>query len=191
VLELVLAPGIYSSAPSLSWPHGSEFVDSSITFSLFELLSLSLSHDGQYLVQFLKDAPDSSLHGLGGLDYRKSLMANIMTEGPGLFSYAVVVSLSGLERVIGDTSFRSLESDHIEEFNPEVFLWVCSSKPSSGVFSYKFLPRLSRNSKTYRSSSAITSNFHLLPPPHLTRSHDEHQTARVGACIHSAMVRNQ
>jgi hypothetical protein len=90
----------------------------------------SLSHDGPDLVQFLEDIPVRSLHGLGGLDYRKSLSAEIMVNGTGLFAGPEVLGFSGLNRVIDDASLRSLKADHFEDFNPEAFLRVRSSIPA-------------------------------------------------------------
>jgi hypothetical protein len=105
-------------------------VDSYIKFWLCWSLSLGLSHDDQYLVQFLEDAPVSTLHGLGGLDYRKSLTCEIMAHGPGIFADAHVLGLPGNNRVIGEALFQCLESDHFDNFNPEAFLRVRSSIPA-------------------------------------------------------------
>jgi hypothetical protein len=52
-------------------------VDSYLKFRSFLTLSLRLSHDELYLVQLLEDVPVSSFHGLGGHDYRQSLIADI------------------------------------------------------------------------------------------------------------------
>jgi hypothetical protein len=102
-------------------------VDSYIKLWLLCLLSHRLSHDGPDLGQFFEDVPDSSLHGLGGLDYHKLLIAEIMACGPGLFGTGNVLGLSGLKRVIDDASFRRLKSAHVNDFNLEAFLRVRSS----------------------------------------------------------------
>lgn len=60
--------------------------------------------------------------------------------------------------------------------------------PPSRVFAYKFLHRWSRSLKTCRWSSAITSNFHQLSPPHLTPSRYKNRPL---ACMNSAMAWNQ
>jgi hypothetical protein len=99
-----------------------------MTFEFLWSLSDRLSHDGPDLVRLLEDVPDSSLHGLGGLDYRKYLMAD-MTDGPGLHSGARVLGLPGLKRVIDEALFRSVKSRRFDDFNPEAFFRVRSSIP--------------------------------------------------------------
>jgi hypothetical protein len=110
-------------------------VDSYLKFWVFVSLSQWLSHDGRNLVQFLEEVPPSSLHsGLGRLDYRKSLTADIMANGSGLFPDQDILQLSGPDRVVHDVSFRSLESAHFKDFNPYAFLRVrCSIPPISSL----------------------------------------------------------
>jgi hypothetical protein len=124
-----LAPGIESSSASLSWPQGNEFLDSYIKLQASWFLSHRLSHDGPDLGQFLEDIPDSSLHGLRWIDYRKSLTGDTMDEGPGILLYVDVLGLPGLRMVIDGASFRSLKADHFDDFNPPAFLRVRSSIP--------------------------------------------------------------
>jgi hypothetical protein len=99
---------------------------------LYQLLSTShwLSHNGTALIRFWGDIPVSSLYELGGLDYRKFLTVDLMANGTGLFTNVLVVGLHGRNRVIDDASFRCLQSDNFDNFNPEAFLQVRSSIPS-------------------------------------------------------------
>jgi hypothetical protein len=64
------------------------------------------------------------LHGLGELDYRKFLSAEIMADGPGLFPGENVLGLSGLNRVMDKASFRCIKSHHFDDFKPDAFLQV-------------------------------------------------------------------
>jgi hypothetical protein len=104
-------------------------VDSYIRYRLFRLLSRQLSHDELGLVRFLEDVPDRSLHGLGGLDYRQSLIADIMVSDPGLSGTRNVLGLSGLSRVFREAVFRTIKPDHFDNFSSDVFLRVRSSVP--------------------------------------------------------------
>jgi hypothetical protein len=67
------------------------------------------------------------LHGLGELDYRKFLTADITVDGPALFSDIDVLGLSGYSRVIDQVSLRCVKSDPFDDFNPRAFLQVRSS----------------------------------------------------------------
>jgi hypothetical protein len=91
-------------------------VDSYLT--LFSLLSTSgwLSHNRPQLIQLWGDVPASSLRGLGGLDYRKYLTADMVLGGAGLFADKELLGLSGLKRVIDKIYFSKPQIRSLQGF---------------------------------------------------------------------------
>ena len=88
--ELIMAPGIASSSELLSWPHGTEFVDSYLKLRTFALPSFWLSHSDSCFSWSFDNIPFSILQSLAGIDYRKSLIADrILWELSGSSSGAV------------------------------------------------------------------------------------------------------
>ena len=71
--DLVLAPGIIGSSTALSWPHGTEFVDSCLKLTFFSFLSSGCVEP--YIWGYFEDAPLAILQRLANLDYRKSRIA--------------------------------------------------------------------------------------------------------------------
>jgi hypothetical protein len=134
IIELVLASGVQSSSTSLSWPQGSEFVDSWFKLKGFYSVSALLSHD--VVFKSSEEALVRSLRGLRGLDYRKSLVGEIMIYGQGQFPATYVAGSSGLVRIIDVSWFGALRSNHFAEFKPAAFLRVRPHSYKSQRLSY-------------------------------------------------------
>ncbi|KAF5360973.1 hypothetical protein D9756_004482 [Leucocoprinus leucothites] len=128
--KLVLRPGMASSSASLSWPQGSEFVDSYIKIRTFLDISFLLSYNHSMFHTLMEDLPPSSLQKLAQLDHHKPLLALIMVEGIGVFSGPCVFCLgrAGVTRANEFTIFSRLED--YTEFDPDTFLAVCLSTNS-------------------------------------------------------------
>ena len=73
VSDLVLAPGVISSSSLLSWPQGTEFVDSFLRLFSFYWVLRRLSHDNWRFCHHIGDVPLGTLRQLATIDYCKSL----------------------------------------------------------------------------------------------------------------------
>ncbi|KAF5356894.1 hypothetical protein D9756_006425 [Leucocoprinus leucothites] len=120
--KLAPSSGMASSSASLSWPHGSEFVDSWLKPRTFLDISVALHHDYPRLGIFLEVLPSSSLQKLAELDYRKYLLSHIMLNGIGVFSISDCIGLpfAGVSRTYESSRFTQLQKD--VDFAPDIFL---------------------------------------------------------------------
>ena len=122
--ELVLGPGIVSSSDSLSWPQGTEFVDSYLKLRSFFGLSIFLSYDSLGFYQFIEDVPLDTLRQLTELDYRKALVANRMHfEFFGL-NHRWVSGVPGIGKALSHTMFECIRDDKFDDLVPAEFLSV-------------------------------------------------------------------
>ncbi|KAF5361047.1 hypothetical protein D9756_004499 [Leucocoprinus leucothites] len=139
--KLVSRPGMASSSALLSWPQGSEFVNSYITIWTFNNISFSLSHNHPMFRTFMEDFPPSSLQKLAELEYRKSLLATIMMGGIGVSSRRRVFCLggAGVIRINECTMFSRLKD--YTEFDPDMFLAMVNKLEGARVIR-PYHPRL-------------------------------------------------
>ena len=121
--ELVLGPGVVSSSDSLSWPQGTEFVDSVFKLVSFSSLSWWLSYDGPDFCQFIRDVPLDTLQQLTELDYRKALVADRMNFE--IFGSDCLVSgVPGIGKALSHTVFECIRDDKFDDLGPASFLSV-------------------------------------------------------------------
>jgi len=120
--ELVLGLSIVSSSDSLSWPQGTEFVDSYLKLSAFCDLSTLLSHDDPGFCRFIGDVPLDTLRRLIELDYRKALIADrAIFELPVLYTHYGIL---GIVKVLSHTVFECIPADEFDGLVPATFLSV-------------------------------------------------------------------
>jgi len=121
-----LALDVVSVSVSLSWPHGTKFVDSFLKLIFFAQLSFRLSHDDPDFCRFIGDIPSHTLEQLAELDHRKSLIASTMTwELPTWVSNSTTVfGISGIGQALSHTLFSCIRTDKIDALVPEAFLSV-------------------------------------------------------------------
>ena len=122
--ELVLGPGIVSSSDSLSWPQGTEFVDSYLKLRSFFGLSIFLSYDSLEFCRFIEDVPLDTLRQLTELDYRKALVADRM--GFEIFGSddCLVLGIPGIAKILSHTVFECIRADKFDDLGPASFLSV-------------------------------------------------------------------
>lgn len=132
-LRLILASGVANSSSSLSWPRGSEFVDSFLKFHTFRNVSLYLSHDHPRFRHFLEGVPLNSLKKLADLDYRKSLVAGLLQWRYLSWSNPLVVGHVGTAQVLPHTAFGCLDEKKFVTFEPAVFLAMVEKLEEAGV----------------------------------------------------------
>ena len=123
--ELVLGPGVVSSSDSLSWPQGTEFVDSYLKLSSFCNLSTLLSHDNPEFCRFIGNAPLDVLRRLTELYYRKALMADRMHVEIFGLNYRWVSSIPGIAKILSYTVFECIRVERFDDLTPPEFLSVC------------------------------------------------------------------
>ncbi|KAF5357164.1 hypothetical protein D9756_006438 [Leucocoprinus leucothites] len=131
--KLVLKPGMASSSSSLSWPRGSEYVDSYLKMFAFFSISLSLSHDSPWLRTFLEVVPSRSLQKLAELDYRKCLLGYIMLNGIGVFSKSCLIGLSKAGISIINEGSELIQLKDYNKFDPEIFLAMVERLERVGI----------------------------------------------------------
>ncbi|KAF5357155.1 hypothetical protein D9756_006433 [Leucocoprinus leucothites] len=153
ISELALSPGMASSSASLSWPHGSEFVDSWIKARTFLGVSYLLSHDHPSFRTFLGGFSSSSLRKFEELDYRKCLLGSIMRFGIGISPDTTVIGLdrAGLSIINGGSEFTQLKD--YTHFEPDTFLAMVEKLARTRVIR-PYHPR--------SGSSRIVSTFHAV-----------------------------
>ena len=122
--ELVLGPSVVSSSDSLSWPQGTEFVDSYLKLSSFCDLSALLSHDNREFCRFIGDVPLDTLRQLTELDYRKALMADRMHLEIFGSRYCRVSGIPGIAKMLFHTVFQSIHTNKFDDLVPAAFLSV-------------------------------------------------------------------
>jgi len=114
ITELVLAPSIVSSSASLSWPRGTEFVDSCLKLGNFDLPSFWLSHDDSRFCRFFDDILFNILQSLADLDYRKSLIADRTLWELSGSSNGIVFGISATSQTLSHTISERI---HFNEFD--------------------------------------------------------------------------
>jgi len=122
--ELVLGPGVVSSSDSLSWPQGTEFVDSYLKLSAFCDLSTLLSHDDPGFCRFIGDVPLDTLRQLTELDYRKALVADMMYFELFGSDHCWVSGVPGIAKILSHTVFECIRADAFDDLEPAEFLSV-------------------------------------------------------------------
>ncbi|KXN80891.1 hypothetical protein AN958_06935 [Leucoagaricus sp. SymC.cos] len=117
---------------SLSWPHGSECVDSYLLILTFNNISTWLTHDHRHLPMFLKKVPLQSLQKLNVLEYRKYCISDALSLGIGLSleNSSVIGGYSGTDRVMPGVIFSHL---HLNNFNGNAYLAFVQELESLGV----------------------------------------------------------
>ena len=98
--EFVLAPSIVSSSASLSWPHGTEFVDSYLKLGISVLPSFWLSHDDSRLSRLSNDILFSILRSVADIDDRKSLIGDRMLWELSGSSNGIVFGISATSQTL-------------------------------------------------------------------------------------------
>ena len=121
---LVSAPGIINSCTALSWPHGTEFVDSYLKSTTFIFLSSRLSCDDPDFRHFLEELPFALLQRLAEIDYRKSLIAD-RTWSESDSSNPFVFGIPATARTLSHTTFECVRTKNFDELVPAAFIRVC------------------------------------------------------------------
>jgi len=122
--DLVLAPGIIGSSTTLSWPHGTEFVDSFLKLDTFTDLSFRLSFDDPDFCRFLERVPFTILQQLADIDHRKSLMAD-WTRSRFCSTTTVVFGIPATAQASSHTTFECICIGNFDQLVPAAFLLVC------------------------------------------------------------------
>jgi len=130
---LVSAPGITNSSTALSWPHGTEFVDSYLKFTTFIFLSSRLSCDDPDFRHFLEELPFALLQRLAEIDYHKSLIAD-RTWSESDSSNPFVFGIPATAQTLSHTAFECVRTNNFDELVPDAFIRVC--------FNYDYLQRI-------------------------------------------------
>ena len=125
ILDLVSAPGIISSSTALSWPHGTEFVDSYLKLTTFTELSFWLSHDDSRFSYFFDDIPFAILQRLADVDHRKSLIAMRLLWELSDPSDAFIFGIPVTAQTLSHTVFWRIRTEAFDQLVPAAFLSVC------------------------------------------------------------------
>ncbi|KAJ3569975.1 hypothetical protein NP233_g4709 [Leucocoprinus birnbaumii] len=126
-----------NSSSSLSWPHGTEFVDSWLKLHIFNTTAaqlLSFGHSESFIS--LEDIPQNSLRKLVDLDYRMHLRTTLILYKHVELSYdnfVVCASAKGLGRVIADSEFLCINSSSYHTFVLEKFLLLVDAMEQGGI----------------------------------------------------------
>ena len=153
-----MGSGVVSSSDSLSWPQGTEFVDSYLKFSSFCNLSMRLSHDDLDFCRFIGDIPLDTLRQLTELDYRKALVEDRMHLEFFGSDFCSVLGIPGNMKALSHTIFECIRAEKFDDLVLAEFL----SEFLSVRFKYDYQQRLnshitrrSINSKRQESSDDI------------------------------------
>ena len=125
ILELVLAPGVVISSSLLSWPQGTEFVDSFLRLFSFYWVSRRLSHDNWRFCQHIGDIPLGTLRQLATIDYRKSLAVERIVRDLYVEVKHSIFDTPGIVKASSHTIFRCIRTDKFHNRVP-AFLSVRS-----------------------------------------------------------------
>ena len=120
----MLEPGIISSSTTLSWRHGTEFVDSYLKLAGFVFLSFRLSCDHVDLCRFLEDVPFAILQQLADIDCRQSLIAHRMWWELSDSSDDLVFDISATAQTLSHTIFERIRPESFDKLDPAEFLLV-------------------------------------------------------------------
>ena len=121
-----MASGIVSSSDSLSWPQGTEFVDSFLKLVSFFSLSMWLSHDAPDFHRSIGDIPLHTLRRLAELDYRKSLVMDRMYLELSGLAFWPVVDIPGIAKSLSCIVFQCIRTNEFDALVPAAFLSVRS-----------------------------------------------------------------
>ena len=116
-----MAPSIVSSSASLSWPHGTEFVDSYLTLGIFALPSFWLSHDDSRFSRLSDDILFSILRSLADIDCRKSLIGDRMLWELNGSSNGIVFGISATSQTLSHTVFEGIDPNEFDGIDPNEF----------------------------------------------------------------------
>ena len=122
--ELVLGPGVVSSSDSLSWPQGTEFIDSYFKLVSFSNLSGWLSHGNLGFCQFIGDVSLDTLRQLTELDNRKALVASMMYFELFGSDHCWVSGVPGIAKILSHTVFECIRAENFDDLEPAEFLSV-------------------------------------------------------------------
>jgi len=122
--ELVLGPGVVSSSDLLSWPQGTEFVDSFFKLVFLSNLSFWLFHDNPVFCRFIEDVPLDTLRQLTELDYRKALVADRMYLEIFSSHGRWVTGVPGIAKILSHTVFQCIRAKRFDDLVPATFLYV-------------------------------------------------------------------
>ncbi|KAJ3563866.1 hypothetical protein NP233_g8665 [Leucocoprinus birnbaumii] len=111
---------------SLSWPHGTEFIDSFLMLEAFVGASFRVFNaiDLEFQRQLEVISVDS-LQNIAKLDHRKDLVADIFAEDSSVSDRT--------EKIIGNTVFGRILPDYFQKFDPSSFLKVVKKLEEAGV----------------------------------------------------------
>ncbi|KXN81187.1 hypothetical protein AN958_05876 [Leucoagaricus sp. SymC.cos] len=127
----------------LSWPHQSELVNSILQIFSFSAIDVNLTHDGRLLATFLDRIPSHCLQKLVALDYRKDLIAGIISHPTGLiWDDSSVIGQRASTKTLPGMMFDCIESHEFGSFGSETFLATVQQLEKLGVVK-PYHPRLS------------------------------------------------
>ena len=109
---------------ALSWPHGTEFVDSFLKLDTFTVLSFRLSFDDPDFCRFLEHVSFTILQRLADINHRKSLMADWTRSGFGsatIFIFGILATAQASSH----TKFECIRIGNFDRLVPTAFLLVC------------------------------------------------------------------
>ena len=116
------------SSTVLSWPHGTEFVDSFLKLGTFANLSFRLSYDDPEFCRFLEDIPFAMLQRLADVDYCKSLIAGRMwwelTDSSDDLVFDISATPQTLPQTLSHTIFERIRPESFDKLVPAEFLLV-------------------------------------------------------------------
>ncbi|KAJ3564600.1 hypothetical protein NP233_g8195 [Leucocoprinus birnbaumii] len=150
-----------NSSSLLTWPQGSEFVDSFLKLWTFSSNSSYLFPDNPYFYQLLETVSSSLLRKLAQVDYRKRLISTVMVNGLGLWTGASVAGCfrAGVCRYTEGSEFKCINKDNYDRFNSSTFYRMIKKLEIAGVIR-PWHPRLgsSRASSLLHSFSSSKSH---------------------------------
>ena len=125
ILDLVSASGVISSSTALSWPHGTEFVDSYLKLKTFPVLSIWLSPDHPEFCLLFEYVPFCILQRLADVDYRKYLIADSTWRELEGSLIPFVFGIWGTTQSLSHTAFGCIRAEAFDRLVPARFLSVC------------------------------------------------------------------
>jgi len=136
--DLVSALGLIGSSTSLSlsWPHETEFADSYLKLATFSILSLWSSWDDPDFSRFLEELPFALLQRLADIDYRKSLIANLMWSDLSDPSPAFIVGIPATAQTLTPTVIECIRT--FDQLVPAAFLLYVLKMITHNEFTHTF-----------------------------------------------------
>jgi len=120
-----ISTGTVSPSAPLSWPHGTEFVDSYLKLGIFTLPSFWLSHDDSRFSRLSDDILFSILRSLADIDCRKSLIGDRMLWELNGSSNGIVFGISATSQTLSHTVFEGIDPNEFDGLVPAAFISVC------------------------------------------------------------------